>query len=625
MNWSFYFTLLFIGSNLCLGQSAADKQAIKLVRKAEKAIKERKFELGEELLLNAIGKDSTYADAYVKLFELFNRLQQSAKIYQYQLLYVRYVPKKWLKPQIWQSLAYHEMARGEYAQAKNFLSKVRKKDSLLYHSIEFGIRQLNDPDTLVISELPASINKFDYQYLPVLTVDDQTLIYTARENDQSDEDIVQSTFDGKNWSEAQPISKIINSPYNEGACTISADGRTLIFTSCEGRRGVGNCDLFISRKVRGEWSLPKNLGKNVNSKFWDSQPSLSADGKTLYFVSTKPGGKGGRDIWVTKFVKGRWEVAKNLGPQVNTQRDETTPFIHSNNETLFFSSNGHIGMGGFDLMKGAKFNDGWGEVENLGYPINTFHDEVSLFITSDGSKAYFTKEDKLEQVVVSSKLVSYVIPANNRLVSGVTYITGKVMDANTKNPLEATLELVDISTRESLFNTESDALTGRYFLVLSSGKNFAAFIEKPGYLFEDLSFVATVQKSVDTLDIFLHPIEVGAKTVLANIYFAFDSDALDQKSDEELYRIVKLLRKYPSIKVEISGHTDNVGTYKYNQNLSERRAKKVHDFLINTGIKKHSISFKGYAHTQPITTNETKIKRAKNRRIEFKIVSYSSD
>lgn len=615
-----YCTLFLAVSLLCSAQLAVDKKAVKLVSKAEEAIKDRKFELGIELLLNAMGRDSTYADAYVKLFGIYNILRQSDKIHEFQLLYIKYVPEKSLNPQIWQSLAYHEMSNGNYRKAKRFLFKAKKKDSVLYNSIEFALDQLKNPYSLLINELPKEINQYQYQYLPVLTVDNRTLIYTSIEQEGGDEDIVVSTFDAQHWSEAKSISNVINSPYNEGACTISADGRTLIFTSCEGRRSFGNCDLYISHKTGKEWAVPKNLGKEVNSRFWDSQPTLSADGKTLFFVSNRKGGKGGRDIWVTYLDNESWSAPVNLGSQINTMRDETTPFIHSNNTTLFFSSDGHIGMGGFDLLKIEKTPKGWTKAKNLGFPINTFQDEVSLFVTADGGSAYFAKEEKEGSAIRSSRLVSYAIPEDSRWVSGVTYLTGTIKDAETKKPLSASMELIDLSEQANLFKTESDPLTGKYFLVLPLGKSFAAFIEKKGYLFEDISFSTVHQKSADTVDIFLYPLEVGAKLVLENTYFDVDSDQLDQKSNEELNRIVSLLNEYPLISIEISGHTDNVGVKEYNQDLSERRAKRIYDFLTRQGVQPHTVKHRGYGQTLPVATNESEEGRAKNRRIEIKIV-----
>ena len=617
---AFLCVLIFVISGICLGQQPIDKKAVKLVSKAEEAIKERKFEVGEDLLLEAIGRDSSYATAYVKLFGLFRMLRQSSKTHQFQLLYVRNVPEKELNPRIWQSLASYEFAIGSYRSAQDYLAKTKKKDSVLNNSITFAIEQLENPDSLKISELPTEVNRFGYQYLPVLTVDSRTLIFTAREDNQSDENIVVSTLENENWTDALPISENITTPYNEGACTISADGRTLIFTSCEGREGFGNCDLFFSKKTGKIWSVPANLGKNVNSRFWDSQPSLSADGKTLYFVSNRPGGVGGKDIWVSSFENSEWVTPKNIGKFVNTKRDETTPFIHSNNHALFFSSNGHIGMGGFDLIKTEKLDDEWRHVENLGYPINTFHDEVSLFITSDGGHAYFAKEEKHLGVIKSSKLVSYPIPSEDALVSAVSYLTGRVRDAKTKEPLKATLELVDLSDLSHLFSTESDPISGEYFIVIPPGMDFGAFIEKEGYLFEDVSLVSQVEKMPDTIDIYLNPLEIGAKIVLENIYFGFDSDEMNPKSNEELNRLVKLLKKYPTIEIEISGHTDDVGSFEYNQNLSEKRAKKVYDFLVKKNIQKSVITHTGYAHTKPQASNDSEQGRAKNRRIEIKIV-----
>lgn len=614
-----FCSLFFAVSTVSIGQTSADKKAVKLLAKADEAVKERNFEEGIEHLRNAIGRDSAYAKAYVKLFELYNVMRQTSKIHDYQLLYVKHVPDKWLKPQIWASLAHHEMAKGEYRLARDFLAKAKKKDSILFNSIAFALAQIKQPDTLIINELPPQVNKFRHQYLPVLTVDSRTLIYTAIAEEGGDEDIVQSSFDGKTWSDAKSISENINSRYNEGACSISADGRTLIFTSCEGRRSFGNCDLYISRKIGDEWSRPQNLGKEVNSSSWDSQPTLSADGKTLYFVSTRSGGVGGRDIWVTNYGDASWSKPKNLGSRINTKRDETTPFIHPNNTTLFFSSNGHVGMGGFDLLKSERDSSGFVHIENLGFPINTYQDEVSLFITSDGGRAFFAKEERAEREVTSSELVTYAMV--DKIISGVSYVTGKISNAKTLEPLRADLELIDLSSRSTFFQTESDSVSGEYFLVLPSGKNFGAFIEKAGYLFEDISFTTSAQTPSDTIDVFLDPVEVGAKLVLENVYFDFDSDELDRRSFEELEKIVKLLKDYPLVRIEISGHTDNVGSKKYNQDLSERRAKRIHTFLIQKGIASSAIQFQGYADTRPAFANDTNQGRARNRRIEIEIVA----
>jgi len=467
--------------------------------------------------------------------------------------------------------------------------------------------------------LPPAVNRFAFQYLPTLTVDSRTLIFTARSSNTSDENIVVSQFDGQHWSEATILSPAVHSRFNEGACSISADGRTLIFTSCEGRQSYGNCDLYISRKIGDDWQDPQNLGRKVNSTSWDSQPALSADGMTLYFVSNRPGGIGGRDIWVTKWEEDGWTYPKNVGQSINTPLDETTPFIHSNNETLFFSSNGHVGLGGFDLYK-VEINASSHKVVNLGYPINTHLEEVSLVLSSDGLQAFFAKERAEGGVITSSKIVKYDISEENELVAGVTYVTGTVSDAFTKQPIEASLEIIDLSTRERVYAATSDAKTGRYYMVLPQNRSFGAFIERQNYLFEDLSFT-TLNKTTDTLDIFLQPITKGAKMVLENIYFAFDSDELDSTSNEELSRVAMLLKNHPGIKVEIGGHTDSTGSKSYNLALSIRRARRVYDHLLRLGVSQTSLSYHGYGDTRPLVSTQTEAEKEKNRRIEFGILA----
>ncbi len=610
---------LFLLVCLAFGQSSMDKKAVKLVEKGNAALKERDFNQAKILFAQAISRDSAYADAYVKLFGLHHVLRQPDEMYQIQLLYIQNVPEKYLNQQVWQSLATYEFNKGKYTQADQFISKANKVDSLLFKSIRFSLSEIQKEDKLDITELPPEVNRYAYQYLPALTVDQRTLIYTARVTSDSDEDIVMSEFDGQEWSEARSLAESINTRFNEGACTISADGRILIFTSCEGRQSYGNCDLYITRKVGDTWSKPENLGRKVNSTSWDSQPALSADGRTLYFVSNRPGGIGGRDIWVSVWENDGWSYPKNMEARINTSRDETTPFIHSDNHTLFFSSNGHIGLGGFDLYKINRMDSTWQSVQNLGYPINTFHDEVSLIIAADGSRAYFAKEETSGTSILSSRLVSYEIPQEKQLVAGVTYITGIVRDRDTNEPLKASLDIVDLTNRATVYATTSDELTGRYYLVLPTNEQFGAFIAKQGYLFEDLSF-STLNKAIDTVDIYLQRIQAGSKLVLKNIYFDFDSDVLDKKSFEELDRVLTLLNENQGVRVEISGHTDSSGSKAYNLDLSKRRAKRVFDYLVTYGVPLARLSHVGLGDSDPLNADQTEAEKQENRRIEFKIL-----
>ena len=612
-------TCLFFSCLFSYSQQVVDKKSEKLVAKSDEILKDRDFGKAKELLFQAIERNPDYAKAYEKLFVVLKILGEEKEIHKHQLLYVKNVPSDFLDRRVWQSLASYEFANGDYSEANEYISLAKSVDSVLYKSIQFAIAEVNNPDTLDLSELPAQVNRMDFQYLPTLTVDKRTLIFTGRDKG-GDEDILLSRFDGTSWSEAESISENINTNFNEGACSISADGRTLIFTACEGRSTYGNCDLYMAKKVGSEWSSFKNLGKTVNSRFWDSQPALSADGNTLYFVSNRPGGIGGRDIWVTKFVDGKWTTPINIGSSINTVRDETTPFIHSNSKTLFLSSNGQVRMGGFDLYSSELKNERWEEVENLGYPINTYQDEVSLFITSDGDEAYFAKEYIEDGVTKSSRLVSYNIPRDKRITEATSYLTGVVTDAKNQEPIEAGVQIVDLENGDLTYSTTSDAISGRYFLILPSEVSYGVFLQKEGYLFEELSFESS-KAETDTIDFELRSIEIGEKVILKNIYFEINSDQLDKKSNEELDRVVYLLKNNPGVHIEITGHTDDTGSKKHNLDLSIRRAGRVHNYLLIHGVDSKRLSYRGQGDKEPLNQNLNPEEKQLNRRIEFIVLS----
>lgn len=598
-------------------QQAPDKKVDKLIQKADQAVENRDFAKARTLLHDAIQRNPSYARSYEKMFTALKVSRKDDEIHDLQLKYIDQVPAEFLDKRVWRSLASYEFSKGNYVDAQEFLKKSDSADDILSKSIEFSLKEIANPKSIELNELPNEVNGSKFQYLPVLTIDKRTMLFTSRKGDNSDEDILISYLDDS-WTTAQSISDRINTPYNEGACTISADGRILVFTACEGRGTFGNCDLYMATRNGDEWTEGKNLGKNVNSRFWDSQPSLSADGRTLFFVSNRPGGIGGRDIWVTELNEGVWLPAKNLGPIVNTSQDDTTPFIHADGKSLFFSSNGHIGLGGFDLLKSRFENNSWSRPENLGYPLNTFHDEVSLFVTSDGLDAYFAKEESTGSKVNSSRIFTYSLKQLQNVPS-VKYLTGHVFDAKTKMPLEADIELINLTDESKAYQTSSDAKNGSYFFVLPPGTDYGAFVEKQGYLFEELSFSVDTSDQADSLNFYLKPIESGASMILKNIYFAFNSDELNTKSTVELQKLAELMKANPNIQIEVSGHTDNVGTKHYNIDLSERRARRVYEQLITLGVNKNRLSWIGLGDTQPIASNSTENGRASNRRIEFRI------
>jgi outer membrane protein OmpA-like peptidoglycan-associated protein len=471
------------------------------------------------------------------------------------------------------------------------------------------------------------VNQFAMQYFPVLTADEEELIFTRRMGfaDEFDEDLV-ITHKNENgrWTSPQSISKNINSMFNEGTCTISADGRKIIFTSCIGRQGYGSCDLFESRKLGGEWSTPENLGINVNSAEWESQPSLSADGRTLYFVSDRRGGMGRRDIWVSTLDgNGKWTRSKNVGKPVNTVYDELSPFIHVNNKTLFFASNGLTGFGGYDLYYAEKDSVlKWSEPVNVGAPINNHEDQFSLFITADGKKGYYSHEEMKVGGNSRSKIIEIAIPEENRVKFRSNYVKGTVTDRETHRPLKATIELINIEKNETESLMESDSVTGDYLIVLTQGAEYALYVNKTDYLFKSLNFNYSEVKDFKPilLNIELDKVKDGSIAVLENIFFDTDKYDLKEKSLGELQKLTRFLGDNPKLKVEISGHTDNVGSLSYNKQLSEKRASSVNAYLVKHGIAANRLVVKGYGPDHPIGDNTTDEGRRQNRRIEFKLV-----
>lgn len=614
----------------CFGQNlhTKDKKAIKMYEKSEEQFKARDFEGGIKSLEQAIQRDGDFAEAYLKLAGVYNFLRVEEAAFTNYESYYKVIPKADIIPEVARGIAIRYFKRGQYDLARKVLQYyiedqqgkgLSNGDSLLLKSIRFAITSIANPLTQEIQRLSDSINRFSLQYFPVLTIDNQTMVYTRRRGTgiQFDEDIVIAKKDNDLWSAASSIAPTVNTQFNEGACSISADGRTLIFTSCEGRQSFGSCDLYYVTREGEEWGKPKNLGKTVNSSSWDSQPSLSADGKTLYFVSNRPGGYGKRDIWVTRQKDGNWTKPENLGPGINTNQDEATPFIHFNGKSLFFASQGHVGLGGFDIYVSERIRDQWSVPYNLGYPTNDFEDQSGLFITADGKTAYYTDESEER-----SEIFTFKIQSDSLISNKASYLTGLITNKETSQPIEAKLELYDLVTQEKLYSTTSDPITGRYFMALFEGGEFGAYASADGFLFEDFQFDLQSSKDLkpDTLNISLNPLRSGETIILENVYFEFDSYALANKSKSELELVFQFLQKNKTLQVEIAGHTDASGSAAYNLELSDKRAKSVFDFLVERGIPETQMEYVGYGSQYPVEQNKEQPDSSMNRRIEFRIL-----
>jgi outer membrane protein OmpA-like peptidoglycan-associated protein/tetratricopeptide (TPR) repeat protein len=485
-------------------------------------------------------------------------------------------------------------------------------------AIDYSNRHPNGNYRFAPQNMGDSINSNQLEYFPTLTIDDKDFIFTRRVN--GNEEFYESHFENGHWTKAGPLPGDINSNLNEGASNISQDGQWLIFTGCNFPYGYGSCDLYISYLTPQGWSKPENMGNRINTEAWESAPSLSPDKRDLYFASSRLGGYGGQDLYVShQLPNGRWSDPENLGPEINTIGDESAPFIHADNQTLYFTSSGHLGYGGSDLFMAKKQGKGWSKPENLGYPINTIENEGSLVIAADGKTAFYTSDRSDSRGgldLYSFELREELRPART------LWVKGKVFDKKTQKGLPSGVELTDLSSQEVVSRVQTDA-TGNYLITLPVGKDYAFNVKRRGYLFFSENFPLS-QKAPDStynIDIPLQPIEANASVVLKNIFFESGRFDLKPASTIELDNILQLMKENPTLKIQISGHTDNIGKAGDNLTLSNNRAQAVVKYLVSKGIEPARLTYKGYGATQPVADNATEEGRAKNRRTELQVIS----
>ncbi len=522
---------------------------------------------------------------------------------------------------------------GKFQQALNAVNKFLTNDKLNEQSIKAGKYRKStyefavdyDKKHLVKNyvfapqNLGDSINSAALEYYPSLPIDGKKMVFTRRVN--SDEDFYESNLiDGK-WGKAKPLAGKVNTNLNEGAQCISQDGQWIIFTGCNYPEGQGSCDLYISYKTKNGWSEAENLGPMVNTDFWESSPSLSPDKRDLYFASSISGGLGGRDIWVThRLLTGKWSRPVNLGPAVNTSGDESCPFMHADNQTLYFNSNGQPGYGSTDLFFSKKISDSmWQMAENLGYPINTIDDEGSLIVAADAKTAYYASDKGNGKGGLD--LYSFEMREDIRPLKTL-WIRGKVFDKNTLAGLPSSVELTDIKSRNVISKVQTDE-EGNYFTTLPVGRDYGFNINRKGYLFysDNFSLRTNPVDSVYNKDIPLQPLETGAAIVLKNIFFDTKKFDLKPESITELDKIALLLNDNPKLKIQISGHTDNIGVAKDNLTLSNNRSKAVVSYLLSKKIAVARLMYKGFGATKPLSDNKTETGKALNRRTELSVIS----
>lgn len=608
--------------------SSKSKKAIEFFVMADNYRVRGQLEKAEELLNQAIEKDRKFEEAYYRLAvtqRSRGNYLAAIKSFETGLSLVTDLSKQKI---YWYQLADIYLKNGDYVQSLSKLAsflqsekvdKVKIDQALVWRGqCQYALDHGSEKYLYSIKPLSDTVNKFPMQYFPTLSANDSMLIFTVRYGKEHDdnEDLFMSVKDqfGR-WKEPVPLSDQVNSTFREGASTISADGRKIIFTIC----GPKGCDLVESEKIGDRWRPPTNLGSAINTIGWEAQPSLSADGNELYFVSDRKGGVGGYDIWYSRRgADGKWRKAVNAGTTVNTRFDEIAPYIHVSNQNLYYASNGLPGFGGYDIYMSERRGE-WSQPINMGAPLNDFHDQYSFTVSGKGEIAYYSKEQGRNQ----SKIYQTYVPEEFRIKQKANVIEGIVRDSQSKRPIKAFIELFDLKTGQKISEFSSDSVNGRYLAVLPGEAEYALHVVKSGYLFESLNFnyqngEASKGKRVD---VFLKPIFKDSASVLNNVFFELNEYLLDQKSKLELDEVALFLRKNPSISVEIAGHTDNLGTEEFNNKLSSQRAQSVVQYLMQAGIELQRLTFKGYGSKKPVRPNDTDENRRQNRRIEILIKS----
>ena len=557
-----------------------------------------------------------------------------------------------------------------YEDYAAFLTDKKEDVEGVKPEIEKAIRQCQTGRTLAtnpvrakIENVGSTVNTRFKEYTPVITADNAVMYFTSRRegstggnrdaNNEHYEDVYMTQNKGGQWSLPVNLGGPVNSSTHDAAIALSPDGSQLFVY-----KDNGEGDIYISQRKGLLWSKPKSMGNTINTgNYREPSCSITADGRTLYFSSNRPGGKGGLDIYrAKKTPKGEWGDAENLGPTVNTAEDDDAPFIHPDGVTLYYSSKGLETMGGYDIFS-TRLEDGhWSLPENIGYPINTPGDDIYFVLSADGLNGYYASEKKgglgftdIYRVIMdkydntdsaaaralaiansdsSARLLSATgdvrgvhASSRARFVTPLILVKGVVSDHGTHKPLGGKVIVVDNETAETVSESESNEATGEYLVVLPSGKNYGISVNVPEYLFSSENFFlpnnSEFKEFVKNID--LKRAVSGAKLVLRNIFFDTDKSDLRKESNAELGKLVKLMQEQPALKLEISGHTDNVGSEEHNQKLSVDRAQAVVNYLTKRGVAKSRLEAKGYAFNRPVGTNDTEDGRQLNRRTEIEV------
>lgn len=637
----YLLTLIFLLS--CLITYGQSTTAQSHYNKGKELYDQSKYEDAITSFAAAIAASDDYQDAIYYLGLCYRYINK------YQEAIGQFTKLEQLNPDYWAWYHYEvgtaHQALGQFDESivafNKFLSKFPNDPSrtIYHHQAMYkrlyseGKKELMElaPTMKEAVPLPDYVNSAFNDYMPSNDPTGKILYFTStrkggidQETDadkEGDEDIykIEMGPDGK-WSAPILLPQPINSGNNEGASTFAADGQMVVYTACGRDGGIGGCDLYILTLEGDTWSDPKNLGSVVNSKAWDSQPTISSDGSRIIFASERDGGYGSSDLYmIEKNRFGDWGPPMNLGGAINTPFSEGSPYLSPDGKTLYFASTGHPGYGGYDLFKTVYENGKWSTPVNMGRPLNTEGDDRYFTIGGSGEVGYYAT-DKGTGI---KNLYQIEIPEEMRPTPTVV-VSGIVTNAKTKEKVGAYVLVEDIQTGELIAASKSNSTTGKYLVVLPAGRNYSVSANKEAFFFYSQKFDVPVTAKYQEInkDIELQPIEKGAKVVLNNIFFETGKATLSPESRLELDKAVDLMKQNPSMVVEVGGHTDNVGDDAYNMRLSHDRARAVRDYLVNASIRAERVQAKGYGEANPIATNETEEGRKANRRTEFIILEF---
>lgn len=565
------------------------------------------------------------------------------------------------------ALAYYNRYKNKLTEEDGYrgrdkveLSEVNRR----IYECENAKRYVANPAHYSIENVGNAINSEFEDYAPVLNQDEDMMVFTSRrrdgnlnENVADDntpyEDIFIAFKENGRWMPAKNIGEVINTEFHDSNLAMSADGNQLFLYKDE-----NNGDIYEAfRKPDNTWTFPQPLSENINSAgFNESAVSISPDGSILFFASDRPGGQGGIDIYYS--IKDpdtdEWTRSRNLGDKINTEFNDDGPFIDYDGKTLYFSSQGRDGMGGYDIFKSVydSAKAEWGEPENLGFPINTPDNDIYFVSTEDGKRGYYAsvredgqgytdiymvtilQEDSVGETVAKKDVEpkdeeepedKELTPVDKQTTSDLAPVTINVTVMGDGSPVDATISMKSQSDNALAGKSREDEGKYKFTVTTPESKTYRLSVEASGYVFQNLDIrvpASTAEAQEITRNIQLRKLRTGTRSVLRNIYFDFNKASFKKESYDELNKLETMMASNPGMEIEISGHTDNIGSKAYNKKLSQLRANAVKEYLVNKGIDARRVKAVGFGEERPLASNDDeKDGRELNRRVEFKVLS----